>query len=156
MASGRCRERVPRLTWIYDPSLILHPPDTIDRRVLLCPCDMNDSICVPLSRGRTQRSMDSFRQPNEVRSKTFAFMHSASWSPSKKSLDNFNRLLKNHFDTRYSSTLRGHGPNQNSPQDIQKGRPARSVTRRIMSVTFADGRELVSVQCLRRRGVILI
>jgi hypothetical protein len=31
---------------------------------------------------------------------------------------------------------------------------ARSATRRIMSVTFADGRELVSAQCLKVRGVL--
>jgi hypothetical protein len=31
---------------------------------------------------------------------------------------------------------------------VQRGR-TRSATRRIVSVTFADGRELVSAQCLR-------
>src|SRR5215467_6802589 len=44
-----------------------------------------------------------------------------------------------------------HPPNPEAPRRfVPRSAATRSATRRIMSVTYADGRELVSAQCLRR------
>src|SRR5262245_23664723 len=44
-----------------------------------------------------------------------------------------------------------HPPNPEAPRRfVPRSAGTRSATRRIMSVTYADGRELVSAQCLRR------
>ena len=65
--------------------------------------------------------------------------------------DRFSRLRKNSVDAHNRAGF--EGANARIPSGCSKRlsskAAARSATRRIMSVTFADGRESVSAQCLR-------